>query len=125
MFSLGSPGTTSWPLRSRSKVVTMVEVCDIRRTALRSLASIEVSLTSGIVERQHGDGGAQHVHGNRFAGAFQKRGDFGGDRAVGHQRSLQLIEFGLLGQTPVPQQVDDFLKSGVFGQRMNVIALIT
>ena len=58
--------------------------------------------------------------GTHLPAAFQKRGDFGGDCAVGHQRGFQLIQFRLLGQTAVPQQVDDFLKRRVFGQRMDV-----
>ncbi len=77
-----------------------------------------------VVERQHGDGGTQHIHGNAFAGSLQERGDFGGNRAVGRERSFQLIQLRLLGEAAVPQQVDDFLKRRVIGERMNVIALI-
>ncbi len=43
---------------------------------------------------------------------------------MGHQRGLQLVELGLLGEPPVPQQIDDFLEGSVLGQRLDAEALV-
>ena len=51
--------------------------------------------------------------------ALQERFDRRRHLAIGHQRGFQRVELGLLGQAAVPQQVDDFLKRRVIGQRMN------
>ena len=43
---------------------------------------------------------------------------------IGGQALLQLFQFVPLRQPPIPQQEDDFFKSGVVGQRVNIIAAI-
>ena len=78
----------------------------------------------GIRKRQHRNRGAQHMHRRAFRIALQERFDLRRNRAIRHQRGLQLIELRLLGQLAVPQQVDDFLERGVLGQRLDTEALV-
>ena len=48
----------------------------------------------------------------------------GGNRPVGDQVLLQLLQFRPLRQPSVPQQEDDFFESGMVGQRVNVVAAV-
>src|SRR5580704_11265884 len=41
-----------------------------------------------------------------------------------HQRRFQSVELSLVGQPPVPQEKNRLFKSRLFGERVNVVALI-
>ena len=69
-----------------------------------------------IVQRQHRHRGPQHMHRRRLGHALQKRFHARRKRTIGHQGSLQLVEFSAIRQAPVPQQVHDFFKRGVLGE---------
>ena len=79
----------------------------------------------GIVQPQHGNRGAQNVHRRAFRNLAQKLDDLARDRAVADQVRLQRIQFRLLRQAPVPEQIDYLFKGRVVGQGVNVIALVT
>ena len=55
---------------------------------------------------------------------LQERLDFRGNRPVRDQRRFELFQLRLLRQPTVPQQVDDFLKRGVLGQRVDAETLV-
>ena len=81
-------------------------------------------LRFGVVQAQHGHGGAQHVHAVRLGDAAQKLHDRRGQRPGSHQIFLDLIQLRLLGQPAVPKEVDDLFENGVVGQRMDVVAAV-
>ena len=56
----------------------------------------------GIVQAEHGNRGAQHIHGSAFGHFSQKLGHFFGNRARLDQVRLQRVELRLLGKSPVP-----------------------
>ena len=77
-----------------------------------------------IVDAQHRYGGPKDVHRLAFRNALEEIDDRRGNRAVLDQRRLQLIEFGLLRQSSIPEKEYDLFEGRVFGQRVDVIALI-
>ena len=59
-------------------------------------------LRLGIVQRQHANGSAQHVHCVDFGDAAQKIDDRLRQSAFGHQLAAELVELLLLWQPAVP-----------------------
>jgi len=55
---------------------------------------------------------------------FEECSDFGRDFAFRRERRLEFVEFRLIGQLAVPQQVDGFFKCGVFSQSVDVVPLV-
>ncbi len=79
----------------------------------------------GIIERQHGHRGAQHVHGRGFRNLAEKLDYLFRDWPVLNQIGFERIQLRLLGQLAVPEQVDHFFKRRVLGQGVDVVALVT
>ena len=77
-----------------------------------------------IVDAQHRDRRPQHIHGTGLRHSLQEIYHGGRNPPIGGQALLQLFQFVPLRQPPIPQQEDDFFKSGVVGQRVNIIAAI-
>ena len=77
-----------------------------------------------IVQAQHRHCGAQHVHRRGVGHGCQKVLNGLRNGPVLDQVLLQIVQFGLVRQPAVPEQEDDFLKGGVVGQRMDVVAVI-
>ena len=81
-------------------------------------------LTVRIVQGEHGDRRTQDIHGVGMGHSAQEFQDRRRHTASGYQVSLELIELSLFGQSPVPEEEDDFLESGVVRQYVNVEAAV-
>jgi hypothetical protein len=84
-----------------------------------------VVLFFGIVEAQRRNDGPQHVHGKRVFGRQMQAVDDGSiELALFRHAVAQLAQFVSRGQLTEPQQVTDFLESGVVRQFMDVDSAI-
>ncbi len=80
----------------------------------------------GIVIRQCGHDGAQHIHRQRMLGGLPQQAD---DRsiqlALARQVQLELLQFGAVRQTSKPEQIADFLEIGMVGKFVDVDAAVS
>jgi hypothetical protein len=74
---------------------------------------------------EHGNGGAQHVHGIGGGGDDLQEIDHArGQRTSSHQVASEVIELRLFGQPAIPKKKDDFFENRIFGQGMDVVAAV-
>ena len=84
-----------------------------------------VVLFVGIVKRQRGDHRAQHLHGRRRLGNLLHHADnVGIDPALAGQAAGEILQLFACRQLAIPQQVASFLKGGMIGEVVNIVAAI-
>lgn len=81
------------------------------------------NLRPRIIEAEHGNGGAEHIHGSCIPwGAFQKTNDRLWQGTVGTETFFKREELCAVRQSVVMQEVDDFLIAAVFHELIDVVA---
>ncbi len=79
----------------------------------------------GIIQAQHGNGGAKDVHGQRgFGRGAKELHDLRRNGRVSNQALFQGIDFRLLRQLAFPEQVDDFFKGGVISEFVDIVSAV-
>ena len=82
-------------------------------------------LRLGIVQAEHGDGGAQHVHGVGLGNAAQEIHHLRpAARAAATRSFFRLSSSACFGQPAVPKEENHLLENSVIRQRVDVIAAV-